>query len=179
MKSALILSGNLVQDHEFIYPYYRLLEDSFKVDVSLLGGMPVEGILKTKIPPNKDQEVISPADVKIDDYNLLILPGGANAMEYLRQGIGLRSFAQKNPKQEYKREAFEMFSEMQNSVHYTFISLLFRLDFKSININKDFSEKSTLIDNDVKRNLDDKKKLHNTSKNAKKRNRRSKKKRRK
>ena len=101
------------------------------------------------------------------------------AMEYLRQGIGLRSFAQKNPKQEYKREAFEMFSEMQNSVHYTFISLLFRLDFKSININKDFSEKSTLIDNDVKRNLDDKKKLHNTSKNAKKRNRRSKKKRRK
>ncbi len=87
MKSALILSGNLVQDHEFIYPYYRLLEDSFKVDVSLLGGMPVEGILKTKIPPNKDQEVISPADVKIDDYNLLILPGGAKAMEYLRQDI--------------------------------------------------------------------------------------------
>ena len=27
MKSVLILSGNLVQDHEFIYPYYRLLED--------------------------------------------------------------------------------------------------------------------------------------------------------
>ena len=85
MKSALILSGNLVQDHEFIYPYYRLLEDGFKVDVALLGGKPVEGILKTKIPPNKDQEVIAPEDVKIDKYNLLILPGGAKAMEYLRQ----------------------------------------------------------------------------------------------
>ena len=33
-------------------------------------------------------------------------------MEYLRQGIGLRGYAQKNPKQEYKREAFEMFCEI-------------------------------------------------------------------
>jgi len=34
------------------------------------------------------------------------------AMDYLRQSIGLRGYAQKNPKQEYKREAFEMFTEM-------------------------------------------------------------------
>ena len=34
------------------------------------------------------------------------------AMDYLRQGIGLRSFAQKDPKQEYKREAFQMFEDM-------------------------------------------------------------------
>ena len=33
MTKCLILSGNLVQDHEFIYPYYRLLEESFEVDV--------------------------------------------------------------------------------------------------------------------------------------------------
>ena len=85
MKSSLILSGHLVQDHEFIYPYYRLLEDGFKVDVALLGGQPVEGILKTRIPPNKDQKVISPEEVKVQNYNLLILPGGAKAMEYLRQ----------------------------------------------------------------------------------------------
>jgi len=85
MKKALILSGNLVQDHEFIYPYYRLLEDGFEVDVALLGGEPVEGILKTRIPPNKDQIVISPNEVNVDKYQLLILPGGAKAMEYLRQ----------------------------------------------------------------------------------------------
>jgi len=85
MKSALMLSGNLVQDHEFIYPYYRLLEDGFDVDVSLLGGQPVEGILKTKIPPNKDHIVIAPENVDVNKYNLLILPGGAKAMEYLRQ----------------------------------------------------------------------------------------------
>jgi len=34
------------------------------------------------------------------------------AMDYLRQGIHLRGYAQKNPKQEYKREAFELFSQM-------------------------------------------------------------------
>ncbi len=101
------------------------------------------------------------------------------SMEYLRQGIGLRSYAQKNPKQEYKREAFEMFSEMQNSVHYTFISLLFRLDYSSINNNRDFSEKNTLIKNNRKITSDDQKQEKNINKNAKKRNRRSKKKRRK
>ena len=85
MKSALIISGTLVQDHEFIYPYYRLFEAGFKIDVCLLGGKPVQGILGTQIPPNKDQEVISENDVNIDKYNLLIIPGGAKAMEYLRQ----------------------------------------------------------------------------------------------
>ena len=85
MKKALMLSGNLVQDHEFIYPYYRLLEDGFEVDVALLGGKPVKGILGTSIPPNKDQKIKDVNEVSIDDYNLLILPGGAKAMEYLRQ----------------------------------------------------------------------------------------------
>ena len=45
MKKAIIMSGNLAQDHEFIYPYYRLLEASFDVDVCLLEGKPVKGIL--------------------------------------------------------------------------------------------------------------------------------------
>lgn len=85
MIKCLILSGNLVQDHEFIYPYYRLLEENFDVDVALLGGKEVVGILGTKIPPNKDQKIIDIHEIKSDNYNLLILPGGAKAMEYLRQ----------------------------------------------------------------------------------------------
>ncbi|NIL94905.1 MAG: preprotein translocase subunit SecA, partial [Woeseiaceae bacterium] len=39
-------------------------------------------------------------------------------MDHLRQGIGLRSYAQKNPKQEYKREAFEMFGAMLEQVKH-------------------------------------------------------------
>ena len=38
------------------------------------------------------------------------------ALDHLRQGIHLRGYAQKNPKQEYKREAFELFSSMLNSI---------------------------------------------------------------
>ena len=46
------------------------------------------------------------------------------ALDYLRQGIGLRGYAQKNPKQEYKREAFEMFSDMLDRVKHELISFL-------------------------------------------------------
>ena len=49
------------------------------------------------------------------------------AMDYLRQGIGLRGYAQKNPKQEYKREAFEMFGEMLDQIKHDAISLLSRI----------------------------------------------------
>jgi preprotein translocase subunit SecA len=38
------------------------------------------------------------------------------ALDHLRQGIHLRGYAQKNPKQEYKREAFELFSSMLDSI---------------------------------------------------------------
>jgi preprotein translocase subunit SecA len=46
------------------------------------------------------------------------------AMDYLRQGIHLRGYAQRNPKQEYKREAFEMFSRMLDSIKHEVIGVL-------------------------------------------------------
>ena len=49
------------------------------------------------------------------------------AMDYLRQGIGLRGYAQKNPKQEYKQEAFLMFSEMLDQIKHDTISTLARI----------------------------------------------------
>ncbi len=49
------------------------------------------------------------------------------ALDHLRQGIGLRSFAQKNPKQEYKREAFDMFGSMLEQVKHDTISILARI----------------------------------------------------
>ncbi len=53
------------------------------------------------------------------------------AMDHLRQGIGLRSYAQKNPKQEYKREAFEMFGAMLEQVKQQTISTLMRIRIQS------------------------------------------------
>ena len=52
------------------------------------------------------------------------------AMDYLRQGIHLRGYAQKNPKQEYKRESFEMFSYMMDQLKSSVISILARVRFR-------------------------------------------------
>lgn len=51
-----------------------------------------------------------------------------SAMDYLRQGIHLRGYAQKNPKQEYKRESFEMFSQLLDKINYEVISSLSRFE---------------------------------------------------
>ena len=53
------------------------------------------------------------------------------AMDYLRQGIHLRGYAQKNPKQEYKREAFQMFSDMLDRVKRETVSMLSRVQIRS------------------------------------------------
>ena len=52
-------------------------------------------------------------------------------MDYLRQGIGLRGYAQKNPKQEYKREAFEMFSAMLEHAKHEVVGILAKVQVQS------------------------------------------------
>ncbi|MFU8787509.1 MAG: preprotein translocase subunit SecA [Methylobacter sp.] len=49
------------------------------------------------------------------------------AMDYLRQGIHFRGYAQKDPKQEYKREAFEMFTKLLEHIKYEVIEILFKV----------------------------------------------------
>jgi preprotein translocase subunit SecA len=49
------------------------------------------------------------------------------AMDHLRQGIHLRGYAQKNPKQEYKRESFELFSQMLDTLKVDVITILSRV----------------------------------------------------
>ncbi|EHQ51419.1 preprotein translocase subunit SecA [Ectothiorhodospira sp. PHS-1] len=53
------------------------------------------------------------------------------SMDYLRQGIGLRGYAQRNPKQEYKREAFAMFESLLERIKHDVISMLMRLQVQS------------------------------------------------
>jgi len=53
-----------------------------------------------------------------------------SAMDYLRQGIHLRGYAQKNPKQEYKREAFELFAQLLDKINYEVISALSKFEVK-------------------------------------------------
>ena len=51
-------------------------------------------------------------------------------MDYLRKGIGLRGYAQKNPKQEYKREAFEMFTAMLDRVKMEVVTILAKVQLR-------------------------------------------------
>ena len=77
---AVIITGRLVQDHEFIYPYYRLLEEEYEVDVATKDKEIVLGYFGTKIVPTEDISYL-----EVDNYDLLVLPGGVKAMEHMRQ----------------------------------------------------------------------------------------------
>ena len=52
-------------------------------------------------------------------------------MDQLRQGIHLRGYAQKDPKQEYKRESFEMFTEMLERIKHDVVTILSRVQVRS------------------------------------------------
>jgi preprotein translocase subunit SecA len=67
-------------------------------------------------------------------------------MDHLRQGIGLRSYAQKNPKQEYKREAFEMFGVMLEQVKHDTISILSRIRIQGEDDLNEMSERKQSAD---------------------------------
>jgi preprotein translocase subunit SecA len=54
-----------------------------------------------------------------------------SSLDYLRQGIHLRGYAQKQPKQEYKREAFELFGQLLDSVKNEVTKLLMTVRIQS------------------------------------------------
>ena len=65
------------------------------------------------------------------------------AMDYLRQGIHLRGFAAKNPKQEYKREAFELFSGMLDAIKVEVVETLSKIqlaDAPSLEVEPQINE---------------------------------------
>ncbi|MGD8558829.1 MAG: preprotein translocase subunit SecA [Gammaproteobacteria bacterium] len=54
-----------------------------------------------------------------------------SSMDHLRQGIHLRGYAQKNPKQEYKREAFELFTQMLDRIKHEVINVVSRVQVRA------------------------------------------------
>lgn len=80
MKKALIITGKFVQDPEYIYPYYRLQEAGFMVDTAVKDKETVFGVIGVKIVPTRSFK-----NIRASDYDLLVLPGGARCMEYVRQ----------------------------------------------------------------------------------------------
>jgi protease I len=84
MKKALIITSKLVQDHEFIYPFYRLKEEGYEVDTFNNDLKQVLGYFGTKVPPKEEDPIISADKINVKNYNVLVLPGGVKSMEILR-----------------------------------------------------------------------------------------------
>lgn len=87
MKKALFITGKLVQDHEFIYPYYRLKEAGFDVKVATEDGKETHGQIGTRI-----QVDLSFSEINPNEFDLLVIPGGAKCMEYVRQNTAILEF---------------------------------------------------------------------------------------
>lgn len=90
VKRALIITGQGFQDQEVAYPYYRLQEDDFIVDIAAKNKEMLFGILGLKYEANKSFD-----EIKIEDYDLLILPGGVKALEKIRQEKIVLDFVKK------------------------------------------------------------------------------------
>jgi protease I len=76
---AVIITGPGFQDEEYIYPYYRLLEAGFAVDVATKDGAVVYGKFGSPARANK-----ATTDLKAEDYDLVFLPGGFEAPDRVR-----------------------------------------------------------------------------------------------
>ena len=96
MKKALILTWTGFQDHEVVYPYYRLLAEKFSVDLVAdkrdeLGR--VYGILGLNMPCTLlFTEFYAKFDEYLFNYDFLVLPGGVKSLEKLRQQKKLLDF---------------------------------------------------------------------------------------
>lgn len=87
MKQAVIITGKYIQDVEFVFSYYRFQEASFNVISASEDGKETFGVNGVKIPVDTMFD-----DLKVKDYEILIIPGGARAMEYIRQNQKVLDF---------------------------------------------------------------------------------------
>lgn len=79
MIRTVIVTGPGFQDEELVYPYYRLLEAGYKVDIATKDGAVVYG--KYGVPARATLDV---KDLKEEDFDIVILPGGFEAPDRVR-----------------------------------------------------------------------------------------------
>jgi preprotein translocase subunit SecA len=110
-----------------------LLESDHSIDEKRLRELAVEAVGQAydrkvnEIGPNVMREIEKQIMLRQLDSHWKEHIG---ALDYLRQGIHLRGYAQRNPKQEYKREAFEMFSSMLERVKHDTVSILSKIQIR-------------------------------------------------
>ncbi|MEV0601769.1 DJ-1/PfpI family protein [Streptomyces sp. NPDC050315] len=85
-RNAVIITGSGFQDHDVIFTYYRFLEEGWHVDVATKNGDPVTGKYGVPLPMDKTaRPLISFEDLAVEDYDAVILTGGHEAPDRVRQ----------------------------------------------------------------------------------------------
>jgi len=128
------LEQSLLQDFGAAFDIARLMEADGSMENDEL-----EAHLISEIEASYEQKTEQVTPEIMRQFEKVVMLGQLDtqwkehlaAMDYLRQGIHLRGYAQKNPKQEYKREAFEMFGTMLDQVKHSVISIVSRAQLRS------------------------------------------------
>jgi protease I len=95
-NSAVIITGPGFQDHDVVYCYYRLKEEGFNVDVATKDANPVIGKYGVPLPMDKTAKPnISFDDLDTDRYDAVILTGGHEAPDRVRQDHRVLDFVKK------------------------------------------------------------------------------------
>jgi preprotein translocase subunit SecA len=97
---SLVESSNSITDEDLLERVKQAASESFDTKIKLVGS--------EQFTPFMRMVLLQSIDSHWREH--------LASLDHLRQGIHLRSYAQKNPKQEYKREAFELFSQLLDTV---------------------------------------------------------------
>jgi protease I len=95
-RSAVIITGPGFQDHDVVYTYYRLQEEDWNVDVATQGGDKVVGKYGVPLPMDKTAKpLVSFDDLDVARYDAVILTGGHEAPDRVRQDADVLDFIRK------------------------------------------------------------------------------------
>jgi protease I len=95
MKKALIITWEKYQDHELIYPYYSLKEHGYEVTLMANQKGKIWGSLGTHMPCDVETKIFEDDNNRktfLEEYEILVVPGGVKALEKLRQESGVLEF---------------------------------------------------------------------------------------
>ncbi len=127
------LEEHLLQEFNVQIPVQKMLEEDHKLHEETLRQRIVD--LLTENYQEKEQQITTEVLQHFEKSVMLQVLDTSwkehlAAMDYLRQGIHFRGYAQKDPKQEYKREAFEMFTDLLDHIKHEVVSILAKVQVR-------------------------------------------------
>ena len=116
--------------------YFDLDVHQLHAEFTALGTDELREVLHKAVEERYDQQVKRNGGEAFSEVQKHVMLGAVDAawkdhllaLDHLKEGIGLRGYAQKDPKNEYKRESYEMFQSMKERIEDTILKTLFRLE---------------------------------------------------